>query len=235
MIFAACKKENAFDCFKSNGDEITITRDVGTFKNIKIFQKIDLRVKQGNEFKLELTAGKNLLSNISTVNNNGIITVKNNNECNFVRGYKKHITVTITVPKIDRVENHGVGTIRFDENFVQDSIFILAENSGDTYLNGTFKRIKTGSHGNGDIYASGSCDSLLIYTFGTNSFKGQNMNVKTYVFIETISIGDVHVNAPNGGMLQCNIWRAGNIYYRGTPAAINDFSDGTAKGKLIKE
>jgi len=200
-----------------------------------VFDKIELEIKQGTEYKVELTAGKNLLDNISSVNNNGVLTLINNNRCNFVRGYKKNILFTITVPKIDTVENRGVGTIRFAEGFKQDTIFLLAENSGDTYLNGTFKLLKTGSHGNGDIYINGTCDNLFVYTYGTNSFRGENLTVNKFIFIETISIGDVRVNAPENGILQCRIWRAGNIYYKGNPAVVEDYSDGSAKGRLIRE
>ena len=235
LVLFSCGKENRFDCFKSNGPVISSERDLGAFKHIMVYDKIDLNLIQGNEYKVEIMAGKKIMSNISTSNTNGTLVIENNNKCNFVRGYDKKITVNITVPKIDRIESHGVGAIRFNENFVQDSIFLLAENSGDIYVNGNFKRITTGSHGNGDIYADGICDTLTVYTFGTNSFKGENLTIKTYVFIENISIGDVRINAPLNGKLECNIWRNGNIYYRGNPTSINDLSDGTAKGKLIKE
>lgn len=230
-----CKKENAFDCLKSNGEVTTVYRDVGKFRHVIIYDKIDLNIKQGAEYLVEINAGSNLLRSISTKNENGVLSINNNNKCNFMRGYKKNITITITVPKIDRVENQGVGTIRFDEGIVQDSIFLLAENSGDTYLNGKYKRIKTGSHGNGDIYASGSCDTLTVYTYGTNAFRGQNLTVNNYLFIETISIADCQINAPENGFLGCNIWRSGNVYYNGNPSTITNYSDPDAKGKLIKK
>ena len=63
----------------------------------------------------------------------------------------------------------GVGTVTFESDFIQDMIYVYAENSGDMHLNGTFRRIKTGSHGNGDIYIRGTCDTLTVYAFGTNS------------------------------------------------------------------
>jgi hypothetical protein len=234
MLFS-CKKENALDCFKSNGSEIIESRDPGNFRIIRVFDKIDLIVKKGPEYKLELSAGKNLLSNISTSNSKGILSIENNNKCNFVRGYKQQIVCTVTVPRIDTLENHGVGTIRMSEDFNQETIFVRAESSGDIYLNGTYNIIKSSSHGNGDIYISGECNQLFGYTFGTNALKAQNLKVNSYIFIETISIGDVHVWAPENGVLECNIWRSGNVFYRGNPAIINDFSNGSARGRLLRE
>ncbi|MBA3664342.1 MAG: DUF2807 domain-containing protein [Bacteroidetes bacterium] len=234
LIFS-CKKENAGDCFKSNGRIVTQVRNTGAFEEIKVYDKIDMNIIQGAEFKVEVSAGEHLLSNIHTIVTDGILRIKNNNKCNFVRGYKKRITVNITVPRIEKVDNEGVGTIRFIGDYVQDTIFIRAENSGDIYVRGTYNQIQTSSHGNGDIYLEGSADRMYVYMFGTNYLRAGNFTVNNYLFVETLSIGDCHVKAPANGLFQCNIWRSGNVYYSGTPAQINDFSDGTAKGKLIKE
>jgi len=151
-----------------------------------------------------------------------------------VRGYKRNVTVNVTLPYLVRVENHGVGTTRFTENFVQDTVQVRAENSGDIHVNGSFNQIKTSSHGNGDIYLNGVCNTLFVYTYGTNVLYGSGLTVNNYLFIETISIADCFVNAPNGGTFEYNIWRNGNIYYKGNPAQINNIK-GDGKGKLIKQ
>jgi hypothetical protein len=235
FVVISCKKENAGDCFKSNGSEITITRDVGSFQKIKLFDKVFLNIKQGPEYKLEITAGKHLMSNISTDIVNNVLIIGNHNKCNFVRGYKNKITVNLTVPKIDSVDNRGVGDIVFDSDFVQGTIFIHAENVGDTYLNGTFHSVTSASHGAGDMYVSGTSDSLFVFSFGTNFFYGQGLTVKAFAFLENISIGDCYVNAPDNGVLGCNIHSNGNVYYYGNPAVINNYSSENVKGKLIKK
>ena len=235
LFFVSCKKENALDCFKSNGKEITETRDLGTFTIIKLHDKIDLNIFKGTEFKVDVVAGEHIIKNIKTTVSDGVLSIDNNNKCNFVRGYKRSVTVNITLPYIVRVESRGVGTIRFNDVFSQDTIQLLAENSGDIYLNGTFNQITTSSHGNGDIYLSGTCDRLYGYTFGTNLLLADKLTINTYVFVENISIGDCYINAPAGGKLEYNIWRSGNIYYRGNPLEINSFSKGVGKGQLIKE
>lgn len=233
IAFAGCTKDNAFDCFKSNGKVITQIRTVDSFNTIKVYDKIDLNVVQGAELRVEVNAGEHLMNEIKTKTEDGVLIIKNNNKCNFVRGYKKHITVTVTVPHVWKIDNEGVGTLNFSGN--EDSLFVRAENSGDIHLSGAFKKLQTSSHGNGDIYLNGIADVLYIYMFGTNFLHGENLEVNNYLFVETISIGDAYVNAPPAGDFDCNIWRSGNIYYKGSPAVITNYSDGTAKGKLIKE
>ncbi len=183
---------------------------------------------------MDVVAGKNVIKNIKTTVSDGVLSIDNDNRCNFVRGYKRSITVNITLPYIVKVESRGVGTIRFNESYSQDTMQLLAENSGDIHLYGTFNEIRTSSHGNGDVYLNGTCSRLFVYTFGTNLLKAENLIISSHVFIETISIGDCFINAPQGGKLEYNIWRKGNIYYKGNPAEINNLK-GDGKGKLIKQ
>lgn len=234
FFFVGCKKENALDCFKSNGKEITETRDLGSFSNITLYDNIDLNITKGPEFKVNVVAGKHIIKNITTRVADGVLSIDNKNKCNFVRGYKRKVTVNVTMPYIVKVESRGVGTIRFTDTFQQDTLQLRAENSGDIYVNGTFNEVRTSSHGNGDIYVSGSCDRLFVYMFGTNMLQAENLVINSYVFVETVSIADCYINAPVNGPLEYNIWRSGNIYYKGNPTIINSFSNNAGKGSLIK-
>jgi hypothetical protein len=235
FFVAACTKENALDCFKSNGKEITETRYLDGFNKIQAYDKIEYTIVQGNEFKAEITAGSNIMSSIKTTVKDSVLAIHNKNKCNFVRGYKKQIKVKITLPRLQKIENLGVGNIHFDPNFKQDSIFVRSENTGDTYINGNYYLITTSSYGHGNIIVEGNCNTLYVYINGTNFFKGENLNVANYAFIESFSIANAYIKSPNNGVFECNIHSDGNIYYSGNPSLINNFSNGKAKGKLIKE
>jgi len=139
------------------------------------------------------------------------------------------------VPYIKFILNDGVGTIRISSDFVQDTLLVRAESSGDIYVNGVYNQIRTSSHGNGDIYINGSANSLFVYAFGTNFLKAENLKVTDYVFIETFSIGDCSIDASQLKTLEFNIHKDGNIFYRGEPASISDFSTYTRKGRAIKD
>jgi len=235
LAFVSCSKENTFDCFKSNGDDVTDVRQTGAFTIVEVNDQINLNVVNGPEFKVEVTAGKHIIKNILTTVKNNTLSIDNNNKCNFVRGYKRQVTVTVTVPKIKKVSNLGVGTVFFDNNFSQDTLLLLAESSGDIHVNGTYKEIRTTSHGNGDIFLNGTCNSLYVYMNGINFFRGENMPIARYIFVETLSIGACHVNATLADTLDYHIWSSGDIYYKGNPPSIGNVSDGSETGKLIKE
>lgn len=232
----SCQKEHAPDCFTANGADVSDIRSLGTFRSIDLNDNMDLTLFKGAEFKVEVICGENIMDKIATSVQSGTLIIDNNNKCNFVRGYKRRIKVNVTVPSINRVTNNAVGTIVFDSNYQQDSIInIGAGSSGDIYINGTFGEIYTSSHGNGDLYFNGTADRLIVYSNGTNYTNAEKLVVKYDIFINTYSIGDTHLSLNSANTLDFYIWKDGNIYYTGTPAAVHELSDGTAKGKLIKQ
>lgn len=230
----SCKKENRLDCFKSNGPEITETRHIGPFKIINLSSKIDLTIYQGAEYKVEVTAGKHIIKNITTVVSGDTLKIDNENKCNFVRGYKKTISVAVTLPYLKYLVNNGVGTIYFSEKFSQDTLLLRAESSGDIHLKGSFNEVKASSHGNGDLYMSGAANTLYVYVNGTNYLYANELYVKKYAFIETLTLGDCFLNATDLQTFEYNIHKSGRIFYKGDPATINNFSEDVTKYKAIK-
>jgi hypothetical protein len=230
----SCQKGKSFDCFKSNGKLVTETRHTEAFDEININDVIEVTIHSGPEYVVEVSAGEHIVKKITSQISNRVLDLENIATCNFVRGYKKTIKVSITTPRLVKISNHSVGKVVFASDFHQDSLFVRAENSGDIYINGDFKLLRTSSHGNGDVYLSGSAQDLLIYTYGTNFIQAENFRVRGYLFIATKTIGDVHFNLDGLGIFQYTILDAGNIYYKGNPAIIENVGDRDSKGQLIK-
>lgn len=235
LLGISCKKENAFDCFKPNGKETSETRSIGIFDSVEVRDKFDVTISSGNDYSVEVTAGKNIIHNISTKITNRHLVIENNNKCNFVRGYKRKMKIHITTPRIKKLYNNGVGPITFDANFKQDTLTVRAENSGDTYINGTFLVVYTSSHGNGDMYLKGSAKQLLVYSKGTNFTHAEDFSVTELVYISSYSLGDARFNVAGSKEFNYYIWSDGNIYYKGNAVLTKELSDGSAKGKAIKE
>lgn len=234
-MMVSCKKDHSFDCFTSNGDTITEIRYPSPFKEVKVFNNIDLEIVEGPEYKVEVSAGQHIIKKISTTIKDSVLTILNSSTCNFVRGYKKKVLVTVTVPRLSKVENWGVGTATIKSDFKGTSLKVVAESSGDIHVRGTYIKVSTYSNGNGDIYLEGSSDTLNVFMNGINFLYGDNFIVKQYANSETHSMGDCFVNLALAKQLDFQIYRSGNIYYEGTPAVINDRSAEDATGKLLKK
>lgn len=235
LLLTACSKENAWDCVKTSGPEVTETRSLPPFRELRVYDNMDVLIVQGPEYRVELSAGRNIVKKISSEVTEGVLSLVNTNKCNFVRGYKKRISIRVTLPSVEQVTNFGVGPLSMDPGFRQDKLFVRAENSGDTYIRGEYEEVNTSSHGNGDIYLSGAARRLNIYTFGTNYTRAENFRVSDYIFVSTESIGDVYLNAENLGLMHYYIYSIGNIYYKGNPQTIENLGENTASGRLIRQ
>ena len=66
LFTLGCSKDNRFDCFTSSGKEITQSRQVSSFKNIRLTGKVTLTLQQGAEQSVEVFAGQNIIKNIKT-------------------------------------------------------------------------------------------------------------------------------------------------------------------------
>lgn len=232
-LLLSCKRENLGDCFKGNGKDITVIRNVGGFDTIDVESNLELTIEQGNEFKVEVTAGEHIIKNISTIIKNRQLIIKNNNTCNFVRGYKRKHLVHIVCPEIMRVVNDGVGPIRIN-NFKQNVIHLKGGSSGDIYLSGVFRDVYSSSHGNGDMHLSGATKNLLVYCNGTNFMRAENMTVTDNIFISTTSLGDAYFDCTGINNFEYYIYSDGNIYHYGDAKKVQRLGGTGGKGELIK-
>jgi DNA-binding protein len=98
VLTISCSKPS--DCIESTGAIITKTVEVGSFTQIRFYTGIGVVLTQGATPKVEIKTGENLMSNISvTVNSDGVLILKDNTSCNWVREYGQTV-VYVTAPNI---------------------------------------------------------------------------------------------------------------------------------------
>ena len=233
ILLNGCDKENMGDCFKTANNVTTESRSVSGFKNIKVEDKLEVYVTQGSVYEVKVEAPKDLQSNIKTEVSDSVLNVRNINKFNFIRDKNLTIKIHITLPNLRLIRNGGVGTIYFQNQFTQDSLDVRIGNSGDVHINVNVKYLATSTHGNGDLYASGNVDFSTHYTNGTNYLRLKELVIKNKIILNSYTIGDCYVNAPENGVMELEIWESGNIYYSGNPASISSKLNG--KGQVIKE
>ncbi|MES2567670.1 MAG: head GIN domain-containing protein [Bacteroidota bacterium] len=221
------------DCVKSTRKTNVIYHDRKDFNCIFIRDKMDLFLTQGPEFEVRVEAGENLQRLIKTELDGETLKVFNNNRCNWVRGYNRKIRVYVTAPNFKYIQNAGLGTIESLNTIVQDEIKLRVENSGDLKLSVSMHKIVASAHGNGDLYLSGTTDILEDDYTGTNYLYANELTINDYVYLHSVSIGHAHINAPENGVMDIIIDRAGDVYYSGNPGAIHLTNNG--KGDLIRE
>jgi len=85
LVFVSCNNENAIDCLKKTGEITTREYSVGYFHTIEAIDEADIYLLNAETQRIEVKAGKNLLSNIQFEVKDSVLTIRNKNRCNWVR------------------------------------------------------------------------------------------------------------------------------------------------------
>ncbi len=232
ILLVSCNKPGAPDCFKRTGIQTEKIINPGFFNSIDLEAHLEVTVNKGNEHSVKIMGGRNTIEKINISVTSGTLVIKNLNSCNFVRGYKKSIRVEVTCPYVKYIKTSNTGNITTSNNFSQDTLVVRTE-GGDCTIQGTFNEVRTSSHGAGNFYLKCKTNSLLCYSNGTNYLYGYDAEVTDFVFVESISIGQAYIRAPENGKLHYHLHKSGNLFYKGNPSEILGKIEGS--GKVYKE
>lgn len=100
FVFASCEKPS--DCVQSTGEIITKDIIVQPFKKIKVYRGIEVVVKVGPEYKVQIAAGENFIDNVVVQQNGDQLIFKDDVSCNWVRAYGT-IKIMVTTPTLEEI------------------------------------------------------------------------------------------------------------------------------------
>ena len=200
IFFTSCDSENSFDCVQEAGDRIQEEFEVAQFNTIVVEEGLQLIVIDGQQQKVVVQTGKNLLNAIEISVTDGVLNLYNNNGCNLVRDY--NITqVLVTSPNIDTIRNASGYAVQSDGVLRYDSLTLLSEDleEEDKY------------HKDGDIRLELEVDTLKIIANGlSNFFLSGTANIANIELLE----GDMRVEAQNLAVQELY------VFHRGTQKVI---------------
>jgi len=224
----SCNREVAPDCLQSAGKEVKIRRDIGDFSSVELRDYLQIELCDSSEKFIEITGPQNILPDIITTLENGVLKISNSNTCNFVRSYKKKITLRIYAPEFPDIQNYSTGDITSVNEL--NCSFLKIENrnaSGTIRLNVNVDSIAIATHtGVADTFISGQSGKTFLFNQGVGIIDSRNL-ISGGAFVNNSSINDVFVNT--NGYMYAYIKFSGNIFYRGTPENIDEEILGTGK------
>ena len=111
LAFLGCEKPG--ECIKSAGAMVTKEIPVTPFETIYVYSGIELIIKEGPAYKVEVYSGENLIDDISVVLKDNILTLRDESTCNWVRDYGE-TTVFITAPNLVEIHSRTEKDIKSD-------------------------------------------------------------------------------------------------------------------------
>lgn len=234
ILASSCAKEQLNDCFTSLGDVATVSRTVDSFHKINSNDRIEVTLIQDSarSGEVEIEAPKNLIPQIKTSVNDGLLRLENTNTCNFVRSYDYEIIVRVFFNQIDEITAESASTytaidtlflekLNFYNNALSsstltldaDEIFVQGKNSSETLLSGKTRVLK------GTIEEVSNLDASNLQA--------------DEALLDTHTPYDCYIQAIQG--IYVNIYNSGNIYYAQEPSDYKLTGVVRGGGKLLKK
>jgi hypothetical protein len=120
VVFLVLSCEKPIDCVKSAGVTVLKEVPVTDFDYIKVYRGIEVIITQGNEYKVQIQAGKNFIDNIEVKQEGTKLFFKDDVSCNWVRDYGQ-TKILVTTPELKVIYSKTDrniscnGTVSFDD------------------------------------------------------------------------------------------------------------------------
>ncbi|MFK5857371.1 MAG: head GIN domain-containing protein [Bacteroidota bacterium] len=232
VFFASCKKGAVTDCFYSTGNIETETRSVHDFNSLLLRDNVNLVLKKSDSNYIVVEAGSNLINGIITdVSESGILEIRNDNNCNWIRSFETPIFVYLNYIDIDSIEYRSIGDITTVGTLVTDSLWIMAhEGAGLIKMELDVDLLHCSLHyGTMDIVLSGKSGLSYVYSSGFGLINMVDIE-SGFIYVNNRSSNNMYVRSEKH--LSATIESIGNIYYAGNPSTV--IFDKTGTGELIK-
>lgn len=231
IIATSCQKESVGDCFKSTGPITTEERSITGFHTIELNNNIDLELLSSNINSLSIEAGKNLLDGIKTTVIDSVLTIENNNGCNWVRDYSTPLKAYLTFSHLDTIRYNSIGNISStDTVHIEHLVIDVWQGAGDISFTINADMLFCNLHyGTVDFKMEGRSENCFVYSASFGLVDNRSL-ISRNVYLKTKSSNDVYVKATS--TLNASIEGIGNVYYNGNPPNIS--LDRTGTGELIR-
>lgn len=232
FLLTSCEGDLLNECLSGRGNTTTERRGLYPFRNIAVYDNIQLTIEQSNEFSVTITSGHKLIPLISNLITSNTLEIRNESPCALLKDPWKPVDVLVKVPVIDslflltQAKVSVIGAITGDHLYVEAS-----ETSADIdmNLNTRYFRLDFLS-GTADINISGYSDTIFIYNVAAGKVDALKSQSQVMI-VNTGSMNDVYVSAGKR-LLDVNIRNIGNVFYSNNPQEIIYYT--TDAGKLLR-
>lgn len=224
-LFYNCEKPG--DCVKSTGSMVFREVAVNPFEMIKVYKGISLVIKQGENFKVEIKSGENLIDDIEVKVQNNTLILKDNTSCNWVRDYGE-TTVYITAPNITEIRSKTEQDIISEGVLTYPSLKLISMDkdgdgeagagTGDFVLQIDNSNLSIENNNVSRYYISGKTNDCYIGFYNGNGIvKAENLEITNFVLFHR-GFNDIHVQVLQS--VTGDLFSTGNLVLHSNPPVV---------------
>ncbi|WP_036678271.1 head GIN domain-containing protein [Daejeonella oryzae] len=208
----------------------TEERQVSGFNGISSSGSYDVKVKMGASESLKLEGDEDLLKDIETVVENGVLKIRNkkhNTGWNWKRNSGK-VTVYVTAKSLNSITLSGSGDIKVEGTVKSEKLTNTLSGSGSISLTANANEYLGNISGSGKMMISGNAKHAIIKIGGSGNFEGRNFSTIDSD-VKVSGSGNVSIKAEK--TLDAMVSGSGNIRYSGN-AQVSKIKNGS--GNITK-
>lgn len=220
----SCNQEDAWECIKTSGAVVSQHLTVDPFEKILVNRDIELVVKQGQDYKVEIQTGENLLDSIEVIVVGNELQLTDPNSCNLVRAYGQ-TKIIVTTPVLKTIRSSTQYLTSSDGVLTLENLQLISEDFNSDYISsGDFKmtvntqNLSVVANNLSSFTISGITETLDVgfYT-GLCTFKGSGLIVQDVTVFQRSS-HDITVNPQQS--LKGEIRSVGDLISIHTPPVV---------------
>jgi hypothetical protein len=223
----ACHKPG---CLESAGAQTSVERRAAPFRQIDLYDNIDLVLTQSSVEKIRVEAGADLQPNIVTGVANGVLTIQNTTSCTWLRSPSEKVRVYVSFKTLDLLNYNGSGHVSSTDTLKVPELEVSSETgAGNVELTVQTQLLRAFiDHENADFIIRGVADECHAYTNSRGTLDLSELQVRRYN-IRYGALKDTYIRVSE--RLEVEIYFKGNVYYKGDPQITTIYHD---TGRLIK-
>jgi hypothetical protein len=191
-----------------------ITTTVGKFKELKVYDLIDVNLVQSNEDKI-IISGKNT-DKVVFVNKNGVLKLK----MKIDESYNgNETTVTLHYTGIDIIDVNEGASVSSNDTIKQFEINLNAQEGGTIKVDLDVSYTNVKSISGGKITTSGISKNQDISIKTGGMYEGKDLKTET-TDVTVTAAGEARVHA--SGLVTAKVTAGGNVYIYGNPKSVDE-------------
>jgi hypothetical protein len=229
----SCKKASERKCWKSAGPYAEKVIHLGDFNCLFLKEHLRYTLIQDSTNQIVIKGGVNMIDFIEVNGENGLVSIRSRNKCNFFRKYAI-VDVEIHYTSMINIVFEGTESLTCLDTMKTNYLALtLRDGGGSMHMLVDAFDIRTDlTHGWGDMTIEGKTNTSRYQLLGDGFIDASNLQVRDSISFISYSSTIQKINAENC-KLKSEINGIGDIWYYGIPTSIYNIEYG--KGKLINK
>lgn len=214
-LLISCAKPEDRTCFKGTGEQVSEERSLGYFHSLSVWDLMDIRLIQDSTDHVVVRCGENILGHVTTEVENGVLTIRDENKCNWLRTLPVNIEVDVHFTEMRHVRNEGSGTLTTVGQIIEDEFeFHNWRTVSENYINVSAEVLTVQLHGGGAIVeVQGDAEMTFYYNLGRGKLLAEEL-ISTNIWADNKSEGEIRCSIA-GGTFWYMLDGQGSTYYAG--------------------